>query len=125
NQDTPAELSFQVGLALMGLRAWPYAEHALGVALDRGSSNPAALAFLGVAQDQQGYDGWTMIDRATAIAPADPMVNFAVALHWRLAGDPQKALAALALAQPLAPNNAGIAAEIGLSYQMLGRLGDA
>jgi tetratricopeptide (TPR) repeat protein len=125
SQDSPAELSFQIGLALMSLRAWPYAEHALNVALDRGTNNPAALAFLGVTQDQQGYDGWTMIDRAFASAPDDPMVNFAVALHWRLAGDAQKALTALARAQPLAPNNAGIAAEIGLSYQMLGRLTDA
>jgi tetratricopeptide (TPR) repeat protein len=123
--DEPAELSFQIGLALMGFRAWPYAEHALSVALERGTKNPAALAFLGVAQDQQGYDGWTMIDRAATIAPDDPMVNFAVALHWRLGGDAQKALTALARAQALAPTNAGIAAEIGLAYQMLGRLGDA
>ncbi len=125
NRAAPAELSFQIGLVLMSLRAWPYAEHALSVALDRGTDNPAALAFLGVAQDQQGYDGWTVIDRASAAAPDDPMVNFAVALHWRLAGDAQKALVALSHAEALAPNNAGIAAEIGLAYQMLGRLGDA
>ncbi len=124
-QAGPDELAFQVGLALMGIRAWPYAEHALVVALDRGATSPAVLAFLGVAQDQQGYDGWAVIERASTAAPDDPVVNFAVALHWRLTGDPQRALTALTRAQALDPGNAGIAAEIGLAFQMLGRLNDA
>lgn len=123
--ESPAALSFQVGLALMSLQVWPYAEHALTLAIDKDGSNPAALAFLGVAQDQQARDGWPMIDKAFVTAPADPMVNYAVALHWRLVGNPQKALAALVRAQALDPRNPAIAAEIGLVYQMQGRFDEA
>jgi Flp pilus assembly protein TadD len=124
-QDAPAALAFQIGLALMSLRAWPYAEYSLGVSLERGLDNPAALAFLGVAQDQQGRDGWPMIEKALNAAPDDPTVNYAVALHWRLAGDASKALAVLLRAQALDPRNAALAAEIGLAYQMLGRFVEA
>jgi tetratricopeptide (TPR) repeat protein len=123
--ESPAALAFQVGLALMSLQVWPYAEHALTLAVEKDASNAVALAFLGVAQDQQSRDGWPMIDKAFIAAPGDPMVNYAVALHWRLAGNAQKALAALVRAQALDPRNPAIAAEIGLVYQMEGRFDEA
>ncbi len=123
--DPPTVLSFEIGLALMNLRLWPYAERALTVALSQGPKTPAAQALLGVTQDQQGRDGWALIDRALAFAPADAMVNYAAALHWRLKGDVDRALTALARAQSLDPRNPAIAAEIGLAYQKKGRLNDA
>jgi Flp pilus assembly protein TadD len=123
--EPPSAKSFQIALTLMSLKAWPYAEHALTVSLDQGASAPVTLAFLGVAQDQQGRNGWPLIDRAFLAAPGDPMVNYAVALHWRLAGDPIKALEALNRAGPLDPRNPAIAAEIGLAYQMQGHFSEA
>ncbi|MCC7446818.1 MAG: tetratricopeptide repeat protein [Anaerolineae bacterium] len=123
--DPPAVLSFEIGLALMNLRLWPYAERALMVALSQGPKTPAAQALLGVTQDQQGRDGWALIDRALAFAPTDALVNYAAALHWRLKGNVDRALTALARAQSLDPRNPAIAAEIGLAYQQKGRLNDA
>jgi tetratricopeptide (TPR) repeat protein len=122
---TPDSLAFQVGLALMSARAWPYAEHALTVALDKGTASPVALAFLGVAQDQQGRNGWPLLERALAAAPNDPMVNYGAGLHWRLAGDKSRALDALGRAYALDSENPAIAAEIGLVYQKDGRLSEA
>jgi Flp pilus assembly protein TadD len=75
-----------------------------------------------VTQDQQGRDGWPVISRAYAAAPDDPMVNYAVALHWRLTGDADQALAALERAAAADPRNPAIAAEIGLAYRMQGDL---
>src|SRR5258708_6773990 len=125
NHDAPAELSFQLGLALMSLKAWPDAEHALIVAIQQGDSTPSALAFLGVVQHAQGRDGWPLIERGFSADPGDGMVNYAVALHWRIKDDPAKALAALARAEALNPRNPAIAAELGLAYQMAGRLDNA
>ncbi len=122
SQESPAALAFQIGLTLINQHAWPYAEHALLIALSHGSVTPPTLAFLGVTQDQQGRDGWPVISQAYAAAPDDPMVNYAVALHWRLAGDADQALAALVRAATIDPRNPAIAAEIGLVYQIQGNL---
>src|SRR5262249_4579076 len=80
---------------------------------------------LGMVQDQQGRDGWPLLERGYNMNPADSMVNYAMALHWRLAGDTTKALAALARAEALDPQNPAIAAESGLVYRMEGRLDSA
>src|SRR5262249_8482134 len=80
---------------------------------------------LGMVQDQQGRDGWPLLERGYSMNPADSMVNYAMALHWRLAGDTTKALAALARAEALDPQNPAIAAEIWLAHRMEGRLDNA
>ncbi len=113
---------FQIGLTLMNLQAWPYAARALAIAIQQGNNSPAAYAFLGAAQDQQGRDGWPMIEQALKSAPRDPTVNYAAALHWRLAGDTERALAALTRAEALDPRNPAVAAEFGLNYRLEGRL---
>jgi Flp pilus assembly protein TadD len=114
--------AFQVGLAMSTLKLWPYAERALTIAIQSGENTPAALALLGLVQDQQDQDGWPLIQQALGAAPNDPMANYAAALHWRLAGDTPKALAALARAETLDPKNPAIAAEIASVYESLGRL---
>lgn len=121
----PDTLHRQIGLTLIGLQAWPYAEHALSLALAQGDNSPATLAFLGVAQDQQGRDGWPAINQAITAAPQDGLVNYAAALHWQLRGDLPKALAALIQAQSVQPNNPAIAAEIGHVYDTQGSLDNA
>ncbi len=121
----PEKISYQIGLDLMSINAWTYAERAFTASLTQGSTTPMTLAFLGMAQDQQGRDGWAAIDKAYAADPVDPTVNYAVALHWRLKGDANKALLALVRAEALDPRNPAIAAEMGLAYQMIGRLDEA
>ena len=125
NGDSAGQLSFQLGLTLMSLKEWPYAEHALVTALAQGQSSPPTLALLGVVQDEQGRDGWPLIERGFTADPGDGMVNYAMALHWRLLGDTTRALAALARAEALDPRNPAIASELGLVYQMTGRMDSA
>jgi tetratricopeptide (TPR) repeat protein len=123
--EAPASLAFRVGLALINLSAWPYAEHALSISLAQGQVSPVALAFLGLTQDQQGRDGWPDLNRAVESAPNDALVNYAVGMHWRLKGDSEKALAALSLARTLDPQNAAVAAEIGMVYRSGGYMQEA
>jgi Flp pilus assembly protein TadD len=123
--ETPGSLAFRLGVALMNLQAWLYAEHALTVSVGQEPDNPVALAFLGMTQAQQGRDGWARISQALALAPTDPMVNYALAVHWRLAGDPDQALSVLSQAAALAPTNAAIAAEIGTIYRLRGQFSEA
>ncbi len=122
SQEPEQALAFQIGLAMSNLKLWSYAEHALNIALDGGESRPAAYALLGLVQDQQGRDGWALIQQGLAAAPNDSMVNYAAAVHWRLAGDTPRALAALARAESLDPQNPAIAAEIAGAYESIGRL---
>lgn len=122
--EPPSAINLRIGLALMTAYEWPYAERALAASA-ASEARPVALAFLGLAQDQQGRDGWPLLSRAREDAPNDPLVHYAVGVHWRLKGDFTQALAALIEARALDPGNAGIAAEIGLVYQDSGYLGEA
>jgi tetratricopeptide (TPR) repeat protein len=124
-QGDPVGVKRQIGLALVGMQAWPFAERALTLALEQGDTSPTTLAFLGVVEDQQGRDGWPSIDRAFNVAPQDGLVNYAVALHWQLVGDLPKALTALSRAEAILPNNPAIAAEIAHVYELQGSLDNA
>jgi tetratricopeptide (TPR) repeat protein len=122
---SPTEHAFRIGLIMMNLQAWPYAERALSLALAEETITPAALAFLGLTQDHQGRDGWPALRRALDLAPNDALVNYAAGSHWRLRGDPEQALAALTLARALDPQNPAIAAELGLAYRDGGFVAEA
>lgn len=115
--EAPASFAFRVGLALVNRGEWPFVERALTLALARGSVIPQALAFLGLAQDQQGRDGWPAISKALESAPADALVNYAAGVHWRLKGDTQQALGVLKFAWSADSQNPAIAAEMGMVYR--------
>lgn len=121
----PGELAFRLGLVMSNLGEWAYAERAFRVALDTERANPAALAFLGLAQDRTGRDGWAPIRQALELAPEDALVNYAAGVHWRLNRDPARALEALQAARALDAQNPAIAAELGLAYQDAGQPSEA
>src|SRR5262249_6192118 len=52
-------------------------------------------------------------------------VLYAMALHWRLKGDPDQAMTSLQEAMILDPRNPAIAAEIGTARRMQGRISEA
>lgn len=104
---------------------WPLAEYLLNRVVAVSPDNVGALALLGLAQDQQGRDGWPLLAQASARAADDPTVNYAIALHWRLNGDLDAALSALARAELHDPNNPALAAEIGSIYRLRARSADA
>jgi tetratricopeptide (TPR) repeat protein len=118
--DDPATLALRLGLALINVGEWSAAEHALTVSLASRPDHPAALAFLGLARDEQGADGWALIERALALAPDDPQVLYVSAIHWRSQGDAARALDILNRLGTQNPTNAAVAAEIGTLHRTLG-----
>jgi tetratricopeptide (TPR) repeat protein len=114
-----------LGVALIGLEEWPFAEQAFQLALAVNAVNPTALAYLGFAKDQQGRDGLPDIQAALAMAPNDPTVYYLLGQHWRLAQDNQAAYDAFSQAYWLDPANPALAAEVGASLQFLGDLSGA
>lgn len=123
SDDPPETLALRIGLALMRAKEWGFAELALSEAAQTG--NPIAWAFLGLARDQQGRDGFPLILQALASAPDDPQVNYAAAVHYRLTGAYDEALALLNTLGNNNPTNAAIAAEIGSVQQAQGRFVEA
>ena len=108
-----------LGIALVGLGQWPFAERVLQLALAVNAVNPPALAYLGYARDQQGRDGLADIQAALAMSPNDPLIHFLLGLHWRRAQDHEQAYEAFYHAYWLDSANAALAAELGVSLQNL------
>jgi tetratricopeptide (TPR) repeat protein len=108
-----------LGITLVGLGQWPFAERAFELALEANSVNPTALAYVGFTRDQQGRDGLPDIEAALAMSPNDPTLYYLLGLHWRLADDHAAAYDAFVQAYWLAPTNPALAAEVGTSLQNL------
>ncbi len=115
----------QLGIALIRLGEWPFAEHALQLALDVNAVNPTALAYLGYARDQQGRDGLADIQDARAMNPNDPLIYYLLGLHWRQAQDHRQAYEAFNHAYWLDAANPALAAEVAVSLQNLSDLAGA
>ncbi|HVO43042.1 MAG TPA: tetratricopeptide repeat protein [Aggregatilineales bacterium] len=112
--------SAEMGLVLIKAGLWPYAEHTLTTALARNPGDSQVMALLGLVQDQEGRDGWPLIDRARRFSPADGLVNFAAASHWQRQGDPARAIDILKRVGTYDPANPTIAAQIGTLYRNQG-----
>jgi tetratricopeptide (TPR) repeat protein len=118
-------ISFRVGLALISLDQWAYAELAFQQASDVSFPNPQALAYLGWVKSRQGKDGNLWIDQATQLAPENPEVWYIRGLHFRAQADYVQSLDAIAQSVRLAPNNAGLYAELGTAFRLIGDLEQA
>lgn len=121
----PTEAHTRLGVALVGLGEWPFAERVLQMALDANSVNPAARAYLGFVRDQQGRDGLPDIQAALAMSPNDPLIYYLLGQHWRRWQDYHTANQAFVQAYWLAPDNPALAAEVGASWQDLGEMDQA
>jgi len=118
-------ISFRVGLTLVGLNQWSYAELAFEHASNISFPNPQALAYLGWVKSRQGKDGSSWIEQATILAPEDPEVWYLRGLHFRARADYVLSLDAIAQSVRLAPNNAGLYAELGTAFRLIGDLEQA
>ncbi len=116
--DPPATRLLALGVQLTGDSQWALAEYVLGQVVAWDSGSAAAQALIGLAQDEQGRDGWLSIQSALARSADDPMVNYAAGLHWRIMGDYGAALAALSRAEASDPGSPALAAEIGTIYRL-------
>jgi tetratricopeptide (TPR) repeat protein len=106
-----------LGVTLIGLGEWPFAERALQMALEANAVNPTALAYLGFARDQQGRDGLPDLQAALAMAPNEPIVYYLLGQHWRQAGRRDDEYEAFTRAYFLSPNNPALAVEVGIALQ--------
>jgi tetratricopeptide (TPR) repeat protein len=106
-----------LGVTLVGLGEWPFAERALQMALEANAVNPVARAYLGFARDQQGRDGLPDLEAALGMAPNDPTIYYLLGQHWRWAGAREKEYEAFAHAYWLSPDNPALAVEVGVALQ--------
>jgi tetratricopeptide (TPR) repeat protein len=109
-----------VGVALAERDFWPYAELAFNYAAVIGEPFPEALAYAGLARDEQGKDGSLQIEQALALAPDNPSVYYLQGLHLRSRGELVSSIAAFQNAITLDPTNPAYAAEIGSAYRLYG-----
>lgn len=124
--DEAAEaIAIRIGLTLLNAGEHSAAERALTIAAQRQPPDAVALAYLGLVRDRQGRDGFPLITQALTLAPDDPQVNYVAAVHYRLAGQPDLALAILNEIGTRNPRSAAIAAEIGTLHRMQGRFTEA
>jgi tetratricopeptide (TPR) repeat protein len=121
--DDPAGL-MNVAVVLGQHGLWPFAE-TVSLAASDATHAPEALAYAGLARDQQGKNGAAQIDLAVAAAPDSPQVRFLQGIHLRLHGDVLGGLDAFLRAAALNPTNPAYAAEVSASYQMLGNWTEA
>jgi tetratricopeptide (TPR) repeat protein len=115
----------RVGLVFASLHLWGYAEMVFQYAVDLAAPFPEALAYTGLARDNQGKDGGSQIEQAVTLAPLNAQVRYLEGLHLRLGGDNSASLNALLQAMNLDPLNPAYAAELGSAYQLVDQLGQA
>jgi Flp pilus assembly protein TadD len=115
-------VSMRVGLTLVDLAEWPYAELAFRHAATVAAPFPQALAYESLARDSQGKDGADAIAQAVALDPTNAQVLYLQGLHQRHVGDTSASLDTLSQAAVLDPANPAIAAELGNGYRAVNDL---
>jgi len=112
--------AMQIGVALAGAKLWPAAEYVFQYAASFSPKLPVALAYTGLARDQQGKNGRSQIEQAIALDPNNAQVRYLQGLHLHLAGDEDASLIALQQATVLDPLNPAFAAELAATYNRAG-----
>jgi tetratricopeptide (TPR) repeat protein len=115
-------ISMRVGLALIDLGMWSYAELAFDHAATIAAPYPEALAYMSFVRDNQGKDGGDFMARAIALEPNNPRIRYLQGLHYRRQGDDTASLYVLMLALALDPENPAYYAELGTGYRLAGDL---
>jgi tetratricopeptide (TPR) repeat protein len=106
-----------LGTLLVAGERWSLAEYVLNRVFSLDGGQAGTLALLALAQESQGRDGTAALTIALYQQPNNPTVNYVAAVHWRRAGDLDRALAALGQAEASDPNNPAIPAEIATIYR--------
>lgn len=120
----PAFAAARLGVAFARVGEWRLAEdqlsRATGVEPRLIAPYAQALAYLGLARDHLGEDGYAPLAQALALAPDDPLVHMLMGYHWKQLGRWEAARIAFERAYDLDPANAAASAEIGLAYAAKG-----
>ncbi len=124
-EDSPAYTLAQVGQVLAQNNKWLFASWAFQNALQAQPDYVEARAYLGLALDRIGRDGLSELEAAVAAAPGASQPHALLGMHWRMWGEPAKALTELETASRLAPDDPAIAAELAATYDDLGETDSA
>ncbi len=122
----PDELvPMRVGLALADGEHWAQAELAFQHAIDTGVALGEALAYIGLAREQQGKNGRVAFEQAVAAEPQSAVVQFLWGLHLRASDKLESSREALTQATLLDPENPAYYAELGTAYRLIDDLENA
>jgi tetratricopeptide (TPR) repeat protein len=110
----------RLGVAFARVGEWRLAERLLAAVTQRTPDYAQALAYLGLARDRLGQDGYPPLAQALALAPRDPLVHVLMGYHWKHIGGWEAARMEFEQAYDLDPANAAVCVEIGLMYAAKG-----
>ncbi|MCA0458597.1 MAG: hypothetical protein LCI00_31860 [Chloroflexi bacterium] len=112
--------AMRIGTTLATYTYWPAAEYVFQYGASMTPVFPEALAYVGIARDQQGKDGSVQIAQAVALAPKTAQVRYLEGIHFQLTQNSDASLQSLLLAATLDPLNPAYAAELGTTYDRMG-----
>ncbi len=121
----PAVLLTRIGQTLGHAGEWQLAASAFRQALSLQPNLHETRAYLGLALDRVGSDGQAELLAAAAANPQSPLPHLFLALHYRAAGQPQRALEELNRAASLDPDSPAVLAELAATHKALGDLAAA
>ena len=104
---------------------WGLAEEALQAALAEQPNLAIARAYLGMAIERLGGDGWPQIWGAVLTDPSSSAVWTVLGGFWLEHNDVERALSAYEQAERLDPSNAAAAAGLGGALTVAGRVNEA
>jgi tetratricopeptide (TPR) repeat protein len=116
----PVYAAARLGVAYARVGEWRLAEAQLTRVTEQVPNHARALAYLGLARDRLGEDGYAPLLQALALAPDDPLVHTLMGYHWKQLGAWEAARVEFERAYDLDPANAATSAEIGLMYAAKG-----
>jgi len=109
-----------LGLALIELEAWVFAERAFNTAIAI-EQDWLSYTYRGYVRDHIAEkSGFNDYGNALALAPTSPLVYYFLGLHWRQVDDLDASRDAFLNAYFLETTNAAYAVETGRAYQLLG-----
>ena len=119
------ETTLAIGIALSQDGLWSHAELAFRYSSDFAYPYPLAMAYLGFARTQQGKEGHDWLEQAVLLEADNPEIHYLQGLSFRIGGDFHGSLAAFLKSVSLSSENAGLYAELGTAYRLVGQIEDA
>lgn len=116
DSDDPAYSAGVIGYTLVGLQEYALAKQSLLNAITAKPDFAQAYAYLGLAEDRLGNDGFYAYQRALSLDDKLALGHYLLGLHYRRQRDNDQAIPALHRAFDLDPSYASAAAELGSAY---------